>query len=111
MFNVKITNKNHPITQGISNFIVTDEQHYLKYNRDEKFVLIQSVNEDGLTHSNEGHNLGTSCQAGWAYERGKGRICYFAPGHMISALLNPEYEKLQKNATRWLLKEILININ
>jgi hypothetical protein len=29
-----------------------------------------------------------------------------APGHMISSLWNPEYEKLQKNAIKWLLKEI-----
>jgi hypothetical protein len=28
-----------------------------------------------------------------------------APGHMISALWNPEYEKMQKNAAKWLLRE------
>ena len=25
-----------------------------------------------------------------------------APGHAISVLWNPEYEKMQKNAARWL---------
>jgi hypothetical protein len=28
-----------------------------------------------------------------------------APGHTISALWNPEYEKLQKNAAHWLLRQ------
>jgi hypothetical protein len=28
-----------------------------------------------------------------------------SPGHLITALWNPEYEKLQRNAARWLLRE------
>jgi hypothetical protein len=28
-----------------------------------------------------------------------------APGHMIAALWNPEYVKMQKNAVKWLLHE------
>ncbi len=28
-----------------------------------------------------------------------------APGHMITVLWNPEYEKMQKNAVKWLLRE------
>jgi type 1 glutamine amidotransferase len=59
-------------------------------------VLLESVNENGLTHK----NLGTSSAAGWAYDYGKGRVCYLAPGHVITALWNPEYEILQKNAVR-----------
>lgn len=50
-------------------------------------------------------SLGTSCEAGWAYDYGKGRACYLAPGHMIPVLWNPEYEILQQNAARWLLRE------
>jgi len=28
-----------------------------------------------------------------------------APGHLISVLWNPEYEKMQRNAVKWLLRE------
>jgi hypothetical protein len=28
-----------------------------------------------------------------------------SPGHLITPKWNPEYEKLQRNAVRWLLKE------
>jgi type 1 glutamine amidotransferase len=100
-FKVKVVNSDHPITRGVKDFIVTDEQHFMTYQKDPKHLLLQSVNEDGLTY----RDLGTSSAAGWAYDYGKGRVCYLAPGHMLTALWNPEYEKLQKNAVRWLLKQ------
>ena len=99
-FRVKIVNRGHPITTGVSDFVVTDEQHFVKYEKDPKHILMRSVNEDGKTW----RNLGTTSAAGWAYDYGKGRICYLAPGHLISALWNPEYVKIQQNAVRWLLK-------
>jgi type 1 glutamine amidotransferase len=100
-FKVKIVNRDHPITRGVNDFVVTDEQHYMTYQKDPKYLLLQSVNENGLTFK----DLGTSSAAGWAYDYGKGRVCYLAPGHVITSLWNPEYEKLQKNAVRWLLRQ------
>jgi len=105
-FKVKITNRNHPITRGVNDFIVTDEQHYVQYNKDTGYVLMRSENEDGLAYSGSLGDQGTSCEAGWAYEYGKGRVCFMAPGHMITAMWNPEFVKLQKNAVKWLLREI-----
>jgi len=101
-FRVKVVNADHPITRGVRDFVVTDEQHYMTYQKDPKHVLLRSVNEDGLTYG----KWGASCEAGWAYDYGKGRVCYLAPGHMIVNLWNPEYEKLQQNAARWLLRQI-----
>ena len=101
-FKVKVVNKDHPITRGVKDFVVTDEQHFVKYEKDSKHLLLQSVNEDGLTWK----DLGATSAAGWAYDYGKGRACYLAPGHLLTALWNPEYEKLQKNAARWLLREL-----
>jgi hypothetical protein len=100
-FRVKITNHDHPITRGVTDFTVTDEQHYMEYQKDPQYLLMQSVNEDGLTF----RNLGAAAAAGWAYDYGKGRVCYLSPGHLITAMWNPEYEKLQRNAVRWLLRE------
>ncbi len=101
-FKVKVVNPEHPITRGVRDFIVTDEQHFMTYQKDPKHVLMRSVNEDGLSYG----KWGTSAEAAWAYDYGKGRICYLAPGHMIVDLWNPEYEKLQQNAVRWLLRQI-----
>lgn len=99
-FRVKVVNRDHPITRGVNDFVVTDEQHYMKYEKDPRHLLLQSVNEDGLTFK----NLGPASPAGWAYDYGKGRVCYLAPGHMLTDLWNPEYVKLQQNAVRWLLR-------
>lgn len=100
-FRVKITNSKHPITKGVNDFVVTDEQHYMEYDKDPKYLLAQTINEDGLTYK----DMGATSHGGWAYDYGKGRICYFSPGHLITSLWNPEYVKLQHNAIRWLLRQ------
>jgi len=100
-YTMKIVNSDHPITRGIKDFVVTEEQHFLIYDKDPKTVLVRSVNEKGLTFKDQG----ATCEACWAYDYGKGRVCFMAPGHTIMSLWNPEYVKLQKNALKWLLKE------
>jgi type 1 glutamine amidotransferase len=104
-FKVKIVNKDHPITKGVNDFVVTDEQHYVTYDKDPKYVLARSVNEDGLDFTDRAGKRSNSAESVWAYDYGKGRVCFMAPGHMISVLWNPEYEKMQKNAAKWLLRE------
>jgi hypothetical protein len=99
-FKVKVTNHDHPITRGVQDFVVTDEQHYMTYDKDPKYLLLETVNEDGLTY----RDLGAKAHGGWAYDYGKGRVCYFSPGHLLTVLWNPEYVKLQHNAVRWLLR-------
>lgn len=101
-FRVKITNTGHPITQGIQDFFVNDEQHYVEYDKDPKYKLLEAENVDGLTY----RNLGTKSVAGWAYDFGKGRVVFTSPGHTIHALWAPEYVKLQRRAVQWLLREI-----
>lgn len=101
-FKVKVVNHSHPITQGINDFFVNDEQHYVDYDKDRRNILLEAENVDGLGYE----NLGTKSIAGWAYEYGQGRVVFTAPGHTIHALWAPEYLKLQRRAVRWLLKEI-----
>jgi hypothetical protein len=36
-------------TKGVTAFVVTDEQHYVTYDKDPKFVFLETVNEEGLT--------------------------------------------------------------
>lgn len=103
-FKVSVVNKDHPITRGVQDFIVNDEQHFVLYDKDPKYVLLQSENTDGLTDIVNGKDLGTKAIAGWAYDFGQGRVAFTAVGHTLHALWQPEYFKLQKNTVRWLLK-------
>ncbi len=100
-FKVKVTNSNHPITKGVRDFIITDEQHYMVYDKDRKNIFLETVNEAGLDYNKQG----PTAPGGWAYDYGKGRVCYLSPGHLITVLVNPEYIKLQQNAVRWLMRQ------
>ena len=100
-FKVKVTNPDHPITRGVKDFVVTDEQHYMTYDKDPKFLFLETVNEEGLTFQ----KYGATAPGGWSYDYGKGRVCYMSPGHMLSDLWNPEYVKLQHNALRWIMRQ------
>ena len=102
-YRVHITRTDHPITRGVEDFVVEDEQHFMHYDKDPAHVLAVSVNDDGHAWQ----DLGTTCEAAWAYDYGAGRVCYLSPGHTIPALWNPAYEKLQQNAVRWLLRDAL----
>jgi hypothetical protein len=99
-FKVKVTNRDHPITKGVNDFVITDEQHYMTYDKDPKALFLETVNEEGLTYQ----TYGATAPGGWSYEYGKGRVVYMSPGHMLSDLWHPEYVKLQHNAMRWLLR-------
>ncbi len=100
-FKVRVKKADHPITKGVKDFIVTDEQHYMEYDKDAKHMFLETVNEEGLTY----RHLGATAPAGWSYDYGKGRVCYLSPGHMLTVLWNPEYIKLQQNAVRWLMRQ------
>lgn len=101
-FRVRATENQHPITQGMRDFVVNDEQHYVEYDKDKKFVLMEAENVDGLTYE----SLGSKSISGWAHDFGKGRVVFTAVGHTIHAMWNPQYLEIQKGAIRWLLKQI-----
>jgi type 1 glutamine amidotransferase len=101
-FKVRVVNKNHPITKGIEDFMVNDEQHYVAYDKDHQNIFLEAENVDGLTYEDHG----TKSISGWAHEYGKGRVVFTAVGHTIHAMWAPEYLKLQKRAVQWLLKMI-----
>ncbi|MFC1650713.1 ThuA domain-containing protein [Candidatus Latescibacterota bacterium] len=104
-FEVTIENTDHPITRGVKDFVVTDDQHYVIYDKDPKHVLMRSRNFS-VDYVGSHGNQGRSCECGWAYDYDRGRVVFMSPGHLIPTLWNPEYVKLQKNAVRWLLREI-----
>jgi type 1 glutamine amidotransferase len=101
-FQVHATANKHPITDGMSSFIVNDEQHYVTYDKDPKYIIMEAENIDGLKFE----DLGTKSVSGWAYDFGKGRVVFTAVGHTIHAMWNPQYLEIQKRSVRWLLKEL-----
>src|SRR5579863_1569952 len=93
VFTVRVENKNHPITAGVEDFEIFDEQHTVKYYLDREHLLLRSIARNNL-----------ESQAGWWREVGKGRFCYLAPGHTPEALGHPMMQRLIRNAMNWLLR-------
>jgi type 1 glutamine amidotransferase len=101
-FEVHATGNKHPITEGMTSFVVNDEQHYVTYDKDPKHILLEAENIDGLKFE----KLGTKSVSGYAYDFGQGRVVFTAVGHTIHAMWNPQYIEIQKRSVRWLLKQL-----
>jgi len=93
VYTVRVENKDHPITAGVEDFEIFDEQHTVKYFLDREHLLLRSIARDNL-----------ASEAGWWRELGKGRFCYLAPGHTPEALGHPMMQRLIRNAVNWLLR-------
>jgi hypothetical protein len=64
---------------------------------------MQSVNEDRPDLERE---IGTTSVADGPKTTAKGGFASMAPGHVITAHMEPGIRKIQKNAVKWLLREI-----
>ncbi|MBI3472156.1 MAG: ThuA domain-containing protein [Candidatus Solibacter usitatus] len=93
VFTVRIEDKNHPVTAGVEDFEIFDEQHTVKYYLDREHLLLRSIARDNL-----------ASEAGWWRDMGKGRFAYLAPGHTPEALGHPMMQRLMRNALNWLLR-------
>jgi type 1 glutamine amidotransferase len=92
-FRVEVVDRGHPITRGVEDYSVADEQHTPIPDLAKVHVLLRSRSDDGKTAA-----------AGWAYEPGRGRLCHLAGGHTREALLHPMYQRLLRNAVAWCLR-------
>ena len=92
-FTVRVEDDDHPITRGVEDYLVFDEQHMSKYDGDREHLLLRNIAKDNK-----------SAPAGWWREYGEGRFSYLAPGHTPEALEHPMTQRLIRNAVRWLLR-------
>jgi hypothetical protein len=66
-FEVHATANAHPITAGMKTFVVNDEQHYVEYDKDPKYAILESENRDGLTYEVGERKLPmTMARAAWS---------------------------------------------
>ena len=92
-FGVAVVNKDHPVTAGVDDYEIVDEQHILFFDYDRVTPLLVSQGQDGR-----------QSVAGWAYAYDAGRVVYLPHGHTPEALDHPCNCTLMRNAIRWLLR-------
>ena len=93
-FNVHVVDSDHPITAGVTDYSIEDEQHFLWFDYDRVHVLTRSQGHDGR-----------ESVAGFCHEYGDGRVVYLGHGHRLSSLQHPMAQKLMTNAVNWLLRK------
>jgi type 1 glutamine amidotransferase len=93
-FQVEVVDPDHPVTRGVGNFFVADEQHTPPYDEGRVHLLLRNRSDDGKVVA----------AAGWVREPGRGRLCHLANGHTREALLHPMYQRLLRNGVRWCLR-------
>lgn len=85
---------NHPVTEGVMEFLERDEHYMLDINAPDKEVFLESESEPG------GKQI-----AGYTRTMGKGRLCVITPGHTLAVFKNENFRKLLSNAIDWCAKE------
>ena len=93
VFTIRVDDKSHPITQGVEDYEIFDEQHTSKYYLDARHLLLRNIARDN-----------TAAPAGWWREPGEGRFAYLSPGHTPEGLGHGMTQRLIRNALRWLLR-------
>ena len=90
-FEVKVVNRDHPITAGVNDYVAVDERHTPIIHADDITLLMEAVSGDKTSVN------------GYVRTHGKGRVCHLANGHNLEVLQNPEMQKLMTNGALWCL--------
>ena len=98
--------KPHPVTEGVGMFCETDEHYRLKLLTDDADILVASYSPpqgEASKYAEDPNNNTPAwiCPAGYIRTQGKGRVCVLTPGHNLAVWLNPDFQRLLKNALCW----------
>lgn len=95
-YEVEITDREHPVTQGVSNFTVRSEQYYMHVNPN-NHVLAQTRFTGEHLPWLDGHLMPQA----WVREWGEGRVFYHAIGHNLDDLADPSVRQLTLQGIEW----------
>jgi len=92
-FTVHIADAGHPITRGLSDFLIHDETYKgCRFEKDNQVLLTTD-------HPDSDKSIG------WVRRYGKARVCGIQLGHDNAAYKNPNYRELMVRAIRWCAKD------
>lgn len=90
----KITNKKHPIVEGLSEFILEDELYIFKFHSKKMSILVKGEYNNNLYPA-----IWTRCYF-------RGRIVYLSPGHTENSFKNKVYSEILKRSILWAGKKL-----
>jgi uncharacterized protein len=93
---VEITDQNDPVTRGIEDFKIKSEQYYLHVDPNMKVLATTTFNAD-----HDDWIDGAVIPVVWKKTYGKGRVFYFAVGHVAKDFDTPEAMEILTRGIRW----------
>ena len=90
-FTVTVSDPGDPITEGLADFEVTDELYYLKHDPGKSHHLLQAYDET----RDETHVMA------FKHTCGEGRVFFFALGHDMAVLENPNFQQVVLRGALW----------
>ncbi len=87
----KVTDVSHPITKGVTDFVMPDELYRFDLPPLEDRHIFLSYEENGVLYP-----------AGWTRQFGLGKVIYLCCGHNAGAFKNEMLARLICNGTEWL---------
>ncbi|MHC4501636.1 MAG: ThuA domain-containing protein [Planctomycetota bacterium] len=86
---VRVESPNHPITRGMTDFVIHDEAYKgCVFEKDNRVLL--STNHPASDEP-----------VGWVRKYGKAKVCYLQLGHGPKAYANENYRRLVSRAIGW----------
>jgi type 1 glutamine amidotransferase len=100
---ISIIDKNHPITQGVEDFDITDEAYLCPMFEDSVHCFMRSSFKPTASEfapRSAGHPDGSN-MTGWVKTAERSPVCYMQHGHDLTAWGNPAFQKLLLNMIKW----------
>ncbi|WP_082232990.1 ThuA domain-containing protein [Halobacillus massiliensis] len=100
-YTVRITDENHPLTEGVDDFEVVSEQYYMHVDPAVKVHAVTKFPEAEGPHEPNGE---VDMPVVWSKKWGKGKVYYCSLGHVAEIVRMPEVMKLMKNGFLWAVR-------
>jgi uncharacterized protein len=96
-FEVKIVDRDHPVTRGVEDFQVASEQYYMHI--DPAIHVLASTTFDG--EPDVPWLAGVEMPAVYVKQFGEGRVFYAMGGHEVEEMERPEMTRLVRQGMEW----------
>jgi uncharacterized protein len=96
-FEVKIADRDHPVTRGVEDFQVASEQYYMHI--DPAIHVLASTTFDG--EPDVPWLAGVEMPAVYVKQFGEGRVFYAMGGHEVEEMERPEMTRLVRQGMEW----------
>ena len=87
---ISISEPEHPIMQGIEDFVIEDEPYYFEPHPTLQTTILAEYPHDGAMR-----------QAAWCHEFGLGRVVYLMPGHHLPSFSVEPFRQMIRQGALW----------